>query len=172
MASQSRNPEIRKDTVNNRWVIFSPARARRPSDFKSKSNTTNPNNNPSENCPFCLGREHDCAPEIFRVPPDPSSRWRIRVIQNLYPALSREIEPSSSVHGESPGPGSTGDVAISGFGFHDVVIESPVHSVRLEDLDPVGIGVVLLAYKKRIDQLRCHESIKYIQVCCCSVQLF
>ncbi|KAI8558758.1 hypothetical protein RHMOL_Rhmol04G0121600 [Rhododendron molle] len=164
MASQNRNPEIRKDTVNNRWVIFSPARARRPSDFKSKSNTANPSNNPSENCPFCLGREHDCAPEIFRVPENPSSRWRIRVIQNLYPALSREIEPSSSVHGESPSPASTGNVAISGFGFHDVVIESPVHSVRLEDLDPVGIGVVLLAYKKRIDQLRCHDSIKYIQV--------
>ncbi|KAF7145130.1 hypothetical protein RHSIM_Rhsim04G0087300 [Rhododendron simsii] len=164
MASQNRNPEIRKDTVNNRWVIFSPARARRPSDFKSKSNTANPNDNPLENCPFCLGREHECAPEIFRVPPDPSARWRIRVIQNLYPALSREIEPSSSVRGGSPGPGSTGDVAISGFGFHDVVIESPVHSVRLEDLDPAGIGEVLLAYKKRIDQLRCHESIKYIQV--------
>lgn len=45
-----------------------------------------------------------------------------------------------------------------------MVIESPVHSVHLADLEPVGVGEVVLAYKKRIDQLRCHDSIKYIQV--------
>lgn len=149
--------------MNNRWVIFSPARARRPSDFKSKSNTSSSSNNnqSSETCPFCQGREHDCAPEIFRVPPDPSVRWRIRVVQNLYPALARDIEPSSSpVYGKRPG-----DVAVGGFGFHDVVVESPVHSVRLEDLDQVGVGEVLMAYKESIDQVRRHESIKYVQVC-------
>ncbi|KAG5051075.1 hypothetical protein JHK87_003273 [Glycine soja] len=60
------NPEVRKDIVWNRWVIFSPARAKRPSDFKSKS-PADPN--PNQQCPFCIGHEHECAPEIFRVPP-------------------------------------------------------------------------------------------------------
>ncbi|PSS21093.1 ADP-glucose phosphorylase [Actinidia chinensis var. chinensis] len=159
MASENRRPEMRKDSVNNRWVIFSPARARRPSDYKSKSN---PNPNSQSECAFCLGHEHECAPEIFRVPPDSSSGWKVRVIQNLYPALNREIEPSLV---ENPNPShSSGDVAICGFGFHDVVIESPVHSVHLLDLEPGEVGDVLMAYKKRIDQLRYIDSIKYVQV--------
>uniref|UniRef100_A0A5B7BD27 Galactose-1-phosphate uridyl transferase N-terminal domain-containing protein n=1 Tax=Davidia involucrata TaxID=16924 RepID=A0A5B7BD27_DAVIN len=161
MASPNRNPEIRKDTVNNRWVIFSPARARRPSDFKSKSNPNSNSNNQSE-CPFCVGHEHECAPEIFRVPPDSSSDWKVRVIQNLYPALSRDLEPSLP---QNPNPNlNYGDVALIGFGFHDVVIESPVHPVHLSDLSPIEVGEVLLAHKKRIEQLQCHDSIKYIQV--------
>lgn len=55
-------------------------------------------------------------------------------------------------------------MSLSGFGFHDVVIESPVHSVHLPHLSPVQIAQVLLAYKNRILQLKSHQSIKYVQV--------
>ncbi|XP_016545747.2 ADP-glucose phosphorylase isoform X2 [Capsicum annuum] len=150
----NRSPEIRKDRVNNRWVLFSPARSRRPSDFKAKSN---PQPNNQTECPFCAGHEHECAPEIFRIPADSTNDWKIRVIQNLYPAVSRELDFQNSVS-------VIGDVAVSGFGFHDVVIESPIHSVNLSDLPPVEVGEVLLAAKKRIEQLRNCESIKYVQV--------
>ncbi|KAK9206244.1 hypothetical protein WN943_016519 [Citrus x changshan-huyou] len=141
--TQSRSPEIRKDPVNNRWVIFSPARAKRPTDFKAKS-PQNPNS--SSSCPFCIGNEHECAPEIFRVPPDPKSDWKIRVIQNLYPALSRDIgsKKDGDPDGEMRCTGDLGRV-VTGFGFHDVVIESPVHSVQLQDLEPREVGEVLLA---------------------------
>uniref|UniRef100_A0A803Q3S7 Galactose-1-phosphate uridyl transferase N-terminal domain-containing protein n=1 Tax=Cannabis sativa TaxID=3483 RepID=A0A803Q3S7_CANSA len=129
--SPTRSPQLRKDVITNRWVIFSPARAKRPSDFKSKS-PANPNPNPNNHqCPFCIGHEHQCAPEIFRLPPhDPD--WKIR--------------------------------ALDGVGFHDVVIESPVHSVQLGDLSPLEIGQVILAYKIRIQQIASCESIKYVQV--------
>ncbi|KAL3815212.1 hypothetical protein ACJIZ3_016480 [Penstemon smallii] len=154
--STNRSPEIRKDAVHNRWVIFSPARARRPSDFKAKSDP-NSNSKSQTECPFCAGHEHECAPEIFRVPLDSTSEWKIRVIQNLYPALSRELEYPNS---ES----NSGPASVAGFGFHDVVIESPAHPVHLNDLSPVQIAEVLLAYRKRIDQLRAFDSIKYVQV--------
>ncbi|XP_042513571.1 ADP-glucose phosphorylase [Macadamia integrifolia] len=159
MAS-SRNPEIRKDTVFNRWVIFSPARAKRPSDFKSKS-PANPNNNASK-CPFCAGNEHECAPEIFRIPRDFTSDWKIRVIENLYPALSRDERQQQQL--QNPKPNAHNQCTLSGFGFHDVVIETPTHTVQLFDLSATEIGEVLLAYKERIKQLECHESIKYVQV--------
>lgn len=153
------SPQMRKDSINSRWVIFSPARSRRPSDFKSKSAATSANQQSS--CPFCLGREHDCAPEIFRVAPDHSpSDWSIRVIQNLYPALSREVDPSLSPNLEV----GNGDVAISGFGYHDVVIESPIHEVHLWDLGDQEVGEVILAYKKRIEQISSRKEIKYVQV--------
>ncbi|KAG8363491.1 hypothetical protein BUALT_Bualt19G0027900 [Buddleja alternifolia] len=156
----NRGPEIRKDAVHNRWVIFSPARARRPSDFKSKSDPNQKSTIQTE-CPFCAGHEHECAPEIFRVPPDSTSDWNIRVIENLYPALSRDLE-STSV--ECGGDSAAAAVAVAGLGFHDVVIESPEHPVHLIDLSEDQIGEVLLAYKKRIEQLRAFDSIKYVQV--------
>ncbi|KAJ6924477.1 hypothetical protein NC652_017682 [Populus alba x Populus x berolinensis] len=164
MASQhqsgGRSPELRHDPVTNRWVIFSPARAKRPTDFKSK-NPQNPNPNNNSSCPFCIGNEHECAPEIFRVPPDLNDpNWKLRVIENLYPALSRNLEcPCEEKQGmEFPGR------VIGGFGFHDVVIENPVHSVQLSDMEPREIGEVFLAYKKRIQQILSVQSIKYVQV--------
>ncbi|KAK6941998.1 Galactose-1-phosphate uridyl transferase, N-terminal [Dillenia turbinata] len=160
MGSSSRKPELRMDVVTERWVIFSPARARRPSDFKSK-NPANPNDiNNSRGgggCPFCIGHEHECAPEIFRLPENEDD-WKIRVIQNLYPALSRDIDPPVPQNPNNPYP------RLSGFGLHDVVIESPLHSLHLSDLSPSQVGDVILAFKKRIQQLMQNESIKYVQV--------
>ncbi|CAN8300458.1 unnamed protein product [Cochlearia groenlandica] len=156
-SAETRSTELRKDPVTNRWVIFSPARAKRPTDFKSKS-PQNHNPKPSS-CPFCIGREHECAPEIFRVPEEPN--WKLRVIENLYPALSRNLETQSE---QSEKSSSAASRSIVGFGFHDVVIEIPLHSIQLSDIDPVGIGNVLIAYKKRIEQISQHDSIKYIQV--------
>lgn len=156
--SRNENPQLRKDTVWNRWVIFSPARSKRPSDFKSKSQS-NPNPTPTTttNCPFCIGNEHQCAPEIFRVPPD-NPNWNIRVIQNLYPALSRDLD--NPVQEVVPSSG----LVLDGFGFHDVVIETPVHSVQLTDLSRHQIGEVFVAFTNRIQQLLNRHSIKYVQV--------
>lgn len=152
--SASRTPQLRKDCANDRWVIFSPARAKRPSDFKSKSPASNPN--PNQQCPFCMGHEHECAPEIFRVP-ETDPNWKIRVIQNLYPALSRDLVPSQPVSDNCPS-------VLDGFGFHDVVIETPIHSVQLCDLSPPELVEVLMAYRRRIEQIASSDSIKYVQV--------
>lgn len=156
-SSAPQTPQLRKDSVTNRWVIFSPARARRPSDFKSKT-PINPNQQQQQQCPFCIGHEHECAPEIFRVPPD-NPDWKLRVIQNLYPALSRDIPAA-----EEGNNSDSGRVVVNGFGFHDVVIETPVHSVQLSDLSPREIGEVLVTYTRRIKQLMSYDSIKYVQV--------
>ncbi|KAJ0078734.1 hypothetical protein Patl1_22943 [Pistacia atlantica] len=161
--TETRSPELRKDPINNRWVIFSPARAKRPSDFKSKSSSENQNSNSSSSCPFCFGNEHHCAPEIFRDSPDPNVDWKIRVIQNLYPALSRDIGGETEGHPDGEKSGFPGRV-VPGVGFHDVVIETPVHSVHLSDLGPTQVGEVLLAYKKRIEQIKERDLIKYVQV--------
>ncbi|XP_002525433.2 ADP-glucose phosphorylase [Ricinus communis] len=157
--TQIRSPELRHDPVTNRLVIFSPARAKRPTDFKSKTPQT-PNSNHSP-CPFCIGHEDECAPEIFRVPPDPNnSDWKIRVIENLYPALSRNLDYPSEQNTDLDFPGRV----LNGFGFHDVVIEAPVHSVQLCDMEAREIGEVLIVYQKRIEQIMNLETIKYVQV--------
>ena len=175
-AEASRISEARRDAVFGRWVVFSPARSRRPTDLKSHA-PTNPSPGPSPgadspappkpSCPFCAGRESECAPQIFRVPPDGTLPWRIRVIQNLYPALRRDVEPPPPPpvlpEGEAP-PDEPGERAVPGFGFHDVVIETPRHDVRLWDLDAEGVRDVLLAYAERVRQLGEHPVVKYVQV--------
>ncbi|KAH9605984.1 hypothetical protein KSS87_016538 [Heliosperma pusillum] len=157
MAASNNSPELRNDKINNKWIIFSPARSKRPSDLKSKSPVSDPTHTQPQthDCPFCIGHEHECAPEIFRVcdESDPSN-WRIRVIQNLYPAVSRDINPPDSVESG----------VVTGFGFHDVVIESPTHPVHLSDLPGFGVGEVIMAYKKRVLQIANFDSIKYVQV--------
>ncbi|XP_020580306.1 ADP-glucose phosphorylase [Phalaenopsis equestris] len=150
-----RFPEIRRDVVFNRSVIFSPARSRRPSDFKSHSPNKSPNPNPNystPSCPFCRGREHECAPEIFRIPHE-TDQWKIRVIENLYPALRRELEPSV-----------LGEGAVIGFGIHDVVIETPFHGVHLPDLSQAEVGEVVVSYRERVCQLAKNGLLEYVQV--------
>lgn len=162
-SSSPRLPEIRKDYVFNRYVIISPARSRRPSDFKSSPNPNAKNPNPNS-CPFCSGRESECAPEIFRFPKEPpssssSSEWDLRVIENLFPALKRDAEPSGSDLGVADGGG-----VLPGFGFHDVVIETPEHGVRMSDMSAEGVGQVVEAYRERILQLKRVRSVQYVQV--------
>ncbi|KAL6184319.1 hypothetical protein ACLB2K_045721 [Fragaria x ananassa] len=70
------------------------------------------------------------------------SNWKLRVIQNLYPALSRDVTPPPV--DETPGQ------LMTGFGFHDVVIETPIHSLHLSHLPPSQIALVLGAYTTRI----------------------
>ncbi|KAI7729224.1 hypothetical protein M8C21_015706 [Ambrosia artemisiifolia] len=164
MSPANHNPEIRKDAVNNRMVIISPARSRRPSDFKSKSKpSSNPNSDAHQTCPFCAGNEHQCAPEIFRSPEYSTSDWKVRVIENLYPAVSRDVGVKSDdvEYGHAD---VIGEVRLGGFGYHDVVIESPVHSVQLVDMLVSEVADVLIAYKKRIGQICGVGSISYVQV--------
>ncbi|CAN6196991.1 unnamed protein product [Urochloa humidicola] len=170
MAEASRTSEARRDAVFGRWVIFSPARSRRPTDLKSHNPT---NNNPSQppgadtpkpSCAFCAGRESECAPQIFRVPPEDALPWRIRVIENLYPALRRDVEPPEVGGGEGGAEDEPGELAVRGFGFHDVVIETPRHDVRLWDLEAEGVRDVLLASAARVRQLGEHPAVKYVQV--------
>ncbi|KAL3754965.1 hypothetical protein ACJRO7_002102 [Eucalyptus globulus] len=103
-----------------------------------------------------------CAPQIFRVPPDPSFDWKIWVIEILYPALDKILK-DADFDFDFGGGSSDADV-LRGFGFHDVVIKTPDHSVHLCNLSPREVGDVILAYKKRIEQPLTFDSIKYVQV--------
>ncbi len=53
--------EFRKDPVNKRWVIFSPERAYRPSDFKNEEK----HEHEKGYCPFCSGNEKKSGDEIL-----------------------------------------------------------------------------------------------------------
>ncbi|MBF0171641.1 MAG: galactose-1-phosphate uridylyltransferase [Nitrospinae bacterium] len=135
-------PEIRKDPVVDRWVIIAAERNRRP--FSPRSAAAPVEADPA--CPFCPGAEHETPPEVYavteglRLPDTPG--WRLRVVPNKFPALGGE-GPVEEV-------GIAGlSRAVSGVGFHEVIIETPDHFTPFARLAPEEIAEVLLAVKRR-----------------------
>lgn len=71
-----------QNPLTNRWVIFSPRRAKRP----DVANGVEPV------CPFCPGREND-EEEVYRIPELASQgetlqSWKVRVLNNRFPFAS------------------------------------------------------------------------------------
>ena len=74
-------------------------------------------------CPFCPGNE-DQTPEILREPPGPN--WQVRVVPNMYAALSGE--------GSAGRSGEPMFREMPGIGSHEVVIETPRHDGRMDEM--------------------------------------
>ena len=55
-------------------------------------------------------------------------------------------------------------ITLTGFDSHDVVVETPEHSMTLACMPESSILHVLLTYKLRVQQLASNEIIKYVQV--------
>ncbi|MCD6402908.1 MAG: galactose-1-phosphate uridylyltransferase [Candidatus Aenigmarchaeota archaeon] len=106
--------EIRKDYILDRWIIISPARSKRPHVFHRRDNAKAQHHT----CPFCYGNEHLTPPEILRKPQD--KKWKIRVVENKYPALVDNLEFKESVKKLL--------MKTTGYGKHLVIIDSPDHS--------------------------------------------
>jgi len=150
-------PELRKDPVLGRWVIISTERAKRPKDFKSvpEIKVISP-----DVCPFCPGNEAATPPEISAYR-DPNSKpntpgWSLRIIPNKFPALL--IEGDISRRGEGIYD------RMNGIGAHEVIIETPDHSMDLADLDIDLFRDVIFAYQERILDLRKDKRLRYVMI--------
>jgi len=147
-------PELRRDPVSGRWVIFSPERRRRPSDYKYMSEQ-----DPATS-PFAYGNEHLTPPEVFAVRPDGSAPdgpgWALRVVPNRYPALRIEGDVKCDPHGVYD--------RLGGVGAHEVVIETPEPRLALEDQPLDGVHRVLEAYKSRMLDLTRDHRFHYILI--------
>ncbi len=150
-------PELRKDPVLGRWVIISTERAKRPKDFKFEPEEKRVS--PAE-CPFCPGNESATPPEIFALRDDKSQPntpgWSLRVIPNKFPAL--RIEGELNRRGEGIYD------RINGIGAHEVIIEANDHQSDLADLAPEAFTSVVLAYQKRILDLKNDTRFRYVMI--------
>lgn len=148
-------PELRRDPIIGRWVIISTERARRPSDFKKESETPG-----GAACPFCPGNEKLTPPEILAFGPADRQRntpdWRLRVIPNKFPALA--IEGGLNRQGDGMYD------KMNGIGAHEVIIESPDHTAKLQDLSARQVEEVLWAYRDRIIDLKRDVRLEYILI--------
>ncbi len=126
--------ELRQDFLTGDWVTIAPDRDKRPLTFKAATSTSERSD---INCPFCPENKHITPKETY-------SKGRIRVVPNLYPALQPESE--------------------KGFGYHEVLIDTPNHMEKLHEFSAENICEIIGALQQRIEFFSSDEKIKHIQV--------
>lgn len=145
--------ELRKDLVTGRWVIISTARGKRPTDFPHDVKE----DKGKGNCPFCPGNEAMTPPEIYALRPDGSGKdkpgWLVRVVPNKFPALGID-DPLTK-------KGVLIYDQMSGFGAHEVIIESTDHEKTIEDLSVEQISNVITVCQARIEDLHKDHRFRY-----------
>jgi len=135
-------PELRRDPLLGRWVVFSPERKQRPQDFHLQNALQEPG-------AFTWGNEHLTPPEVFSIrdegtqPNEPG--WRVRVVPNRFPALR--------IEGDLMPEGDGLYDRMNGIGAHEVIIETPDASTAIEDQSVENVAGILKAYRNRINDL-------------------
>ncbi len=150
--------ELRYDPVRKTWVIIATERGMRPIHRQRYENLRPPVSEAV--CPFCPGNENRTPPEIMAVR-DPGggpgcSDWRIRVIPNKFPALT--IESPRERYGKG-----IYDV-VSGFGAHEVIVETPSDKEQMTDFPVPHLRDVFGVYRSRLADLMRDERFRYIMV--------
>jgi len=154
-------PEFRKDPLTGSWVIIAPERAQRPIDANHRTAQVEEFAEWSEECPFCSGNELMTPPEVlaYRSPGTGSNQrgWTLRVVRNKYPALSPDLELNTVT-------GNDLHRSMVGFGYHEVIIETPSHSRDFSFMALDEIEDVLWAWRDRLLSIRADKRIKYALV--------
>lgn len=148
---------LRKDPVVGRWIIVSKERPRRPEDYVFEEP---PDDVTPAECPLCAGNESKTPPEISAFRPEgspPNAKgWWTRTIPSKFPVLSVE----GSLEREGKGIYDW----MNGTGAHELIIESPEHAVRLEELPESQVEKVLWAYRDRILDLERDQRLRSVLI--------
>lgn len=134
--------ELRRDPVTGVTTIIEPARAGRPRDF---SRTPDEVADVSI-CPFCAGHEDETPPARLELTVPGEDTWAVRVFENLYPALCAPDDMEGPVDADAPWP-YTGT---TGFGVHEVIVETPHHDETMADYTPAHATLFVDAIADRI----------------------
>lgn len=150
--------EFRRDLLTGNWVIIAPERNLRPHQFEKRKKFKHVGS--PEVCPFCPGNERKTPPEVYSLRdastlPD-SPGWKIRVVPNKFPILARGAELRWVNKGFFQ--------SISGFGYHEVIIESTYHFKTISDMETGEIERIFFTYQERLKDLKRDERIKYVVI--------
>jgi UDPglucose--hexose-1-phosphate uridylyltransferase len=130
--------ELRKDPITRSWVVVG-----------HREGSTEC----SVGCPYCPDKV-DCQPTLLRLPPQ--GPWQ--VIAQPHP------DPLYRVEGD-PGRRADGIYdTMQAVGADEIIIETPEHNRKLEDLSEDQILLVMEAWKQRILDLKRDSRFKYVSV--------
>jgi UDPglucose--hexose-1-phosphate uridylyltransferase len=145
-------PELRQNIASKEWVVIATERATRPEELAQPPRpTTEDRPKWEEGCPFCPGNE-ELDLEVMRIPErDP---WQLRVVRNKYPALQLEGERMRIFEGVHR--------QISGVGYHEVLVESPLHNTCPALESAIEVSLMLEAFKIRGREIAQDQRIEQI----------
>ena len=157
-------PELRLDPLTGLRAIIAGERASRPGAFSSKIVERRPID-PAQD-PFAEGNEDRTPPEVWALRRDGGAPdtpgWQVRVVPNLYPALTPEGGVTPLHEGDS-GAAAADDPMRSGRGMpqlfvsrpavggHEVIINSPKPVGSLVDLAPEEVETAMDAWRMRMN---------------------
>lgn len=151
--------EIRKHYFLDEHCIIATGRAKRPSAPEACAG----DKDQGSSCVFCRGQEDRTPPatavykdgQVFRDTADERiTGWDIRCIPNMYPALSPD----------APEPAKPEFEALRGYGFHEVIVEHPVHNSRLDLFSDEEILLLMQVYRDRTMHYGSQEGIRYVSL--------
>lgn len=151
--------ELRKDLTSGRWVIIATERSKRPDDFRAARPPERVEEKGSF-CPFCEGNESKTPPEVYSLrkegtAPD-SPGWRVRVVPNKFPALTRGAPPVVQEDGIFR--------RMDGVGVHEVLIETTEHGRELADLPLEHVEDVVRTYRNRLENVEREFQYQYVHI--------
>jgi UDPglucose--hexose-1-phosphate uridylyltransferase len=155
-------PEIRIDPISGDRVIVAGERSRRPGGAPSCA-PPDPIDPASD--PFADGHEAKTPPELFALRPagsvPDSPGWSVRVVPNLYPALTPAgaAQEAAAASAAEPGQHHTGRVAptpselftsMPAVGAHEVIVNAPAPVLSLAQLPAEQVQLAMEAWRERM----------------------
>ena len=135
--------QIRKDYIQEKYVIIAPRRGKRPQDVKRPERLKPLPKGPCGFCPEKIEKRL-----IIEGVPDEKINsqfaWQILVLKNKYPTISLD-NPKA-------------------YGTQEVIIETPDHIKELEDLSIDHIVKLLEVYARRTKKISQNKKIEYILI--------
>ncbi len=143
--------ELRRDILLGRWVeVLSESLA--PSDYALPADNT-----PAEDsCILCPGRESELPAEILSIRMPGSHRWWVRAIPSF--------KPMFQIEGELGRRGIGLYDRMNNIGANEILIESPEHTRRPEDLGFEQMVRVIRLYRDRNADLEKDSRIRYVLI--------
>ena len=160
-------PELRIDPLSGHRTIVAGERSRRPG---GEPRCEPPQTIDPAQDPFAEGHEDRTPPELYAVrpgggPPN-SPGWQVRVVPNLFPALS---PPGDGPGDQGAGGGKPTDVrgqpqlfsSLPATGAHEVIINGPQSVLSLAELPVEQVVAAVEVWRER---MRAHASSAYLQL--------
>ena len=147
--------DLRKDPLTGRWVVIAEGRSARPNEYAAPVPLSS-----AADCPFCEGHESQTPPEVAAVrregTPADGPGWRVRTIPNRFPTLAPTAP--RRIRGVTP----EFFAARPGYGYHEVIIESPQHEPALPFLPPDLARDAVRMYRDRVAALASRPSVRSV----------
>ena len=147
---------FRRDPVTGRWTIINPEKKYKKTEknLSSPEGTGGLKHGGRTFCPFCPGHEEKTPPAVLIKETQSSRPWAVRVVPNKFPALdssSLSVLTTIGIYDR-----------MSGFGIHEVIIETPSHTTSFPDLELEHATEVVRAWKERYKDTSKDPRIRYI----------